>query len=162
MCIRDRDKSSPNYHKWLTPEQFGQQFGATDQDIQAITTWLASHGLQVTQVSKGRSLIEFSGTIVQVQDAFHTSIHRFTVNGEDHMANASDPQVPAALAPAIQTISGLHNFRPRALSHLTGKFSRAKDTGVITPLLTGSDATGPFYAIGPGDFATIYLSLIHI
>ena len=156
LMAEQQDKSSPNYQKWLTPEQFGHQFGATDQDIQAITTWLASHGLQVTQVSKGRSLIEFSGTIVQVQDAFHTSIHRFTVNGEDHMANASDPQVPAALAPAIQTISGLHNFRPRALSHLTGKFSRAKDTGVITPLLTGSDATGPFYAIGPGDFATIY------
>src|SRR5215470_1553114 len=86
-----QDKGSPNYHKWLTPEQFGRQFGPADQDIQTVTAWLQMHGFQIGQVTKGRTVIEFSGTAAQVQEALHTSIHKFVVNGEEHWANASDP-----------------------------------------------------------------------
>src|SRR5258707_6084065 len=46
-------KGSPNYHKWLTPEEFGKQFGPADADIQTVTGWLVSHGFQVSKVSKG-------------------------------------------------------------------------------------------------------------
>ena len=96
--------SSPNFHKWLTPDQFGQQFGPADADIQAVTSWLASFGFQSIKVSKGRTVIEFSGTASQVQTALHTPIHRYVVNGESHWANANDPQIPAALAPVISGI----------------------------------------------------------
>src|SRR5207249_2888174 len=74
-----QDKASPNYHKWLTPEQFGRQFGPADQDLQAVTSWLQMHGFQVSQVTKGRTVIEFSGTAAQVQEALHTSIHKYVV-----------------------------------------------------------------------------------
>ena len=97
-----QDKASPNYHKWLTPEQFGRQFGPADQDIQAVTSWLQTHGFQIGQVTKGRTVIEFSGTAAQVQEALHTSIHKFVVDGEEHWANASDPQIPSALTPVVQ------------------------------------------------------------
>src|SRR5271155_714381 len=96
LLDQQQDKSSPNYHNWLTPEQFGQQFGPPDQDIAAVTAWLQSHGFHVANVSNGRTVIEFSGTAAQVQAAFHTSIHKYTVNGTDHWANSSDPQIPAA------------------------------------------------------------------
>jgi hypothetical protein len=86
-------KSSSSYHKWLLPEQFGQQFGPGDADIQAITNWLQSRGFQVTQVSKSRTVIEFSGNVAQVRNAFHTQMHRYSVNGEEHVANPSDPRV---------------------------------------------------------------------
>src|ERR1035437_5102762 len=62
-----QDPNSPGYHQWLTPDAFGQQFGPSDQDIQTVTAWLASHGFQVAQVGKGRTAIEFSGTALQVQ-----------------------------------------------------------------------------------------------
>ena len=84
-----QDKSSPNFHKWLTPEEFGKQFGVADQDIQVITSWLQSHGFQVNQVSNGRTIIQFSGTAAQVLETFHSEIHTFTVNGEEHWANTS-------------------------------------------------------------------------
>jgi hypothetical protein len=71
-----QDKSSPDFQQWLTPEQFGQQFGPADSDIHAVTSWLHAHGFEVGQVSKGRSLIEFSGTAAQVKDAFHTGINK--------------------------------------------------------------------------------------
>src|ERR1700693_986207 len=85
LLDNQQDKSSPSYHKWLTPEEFGKQFGPTDADLQTITGWLQSHGFQVGS-TKGRTVLEFSGTAALVQDAFHTTIHKYIVNGEQHWA----------------------------------------------------------------------------
>ncbi len=109
-----QDKASPNYHKWMTPDEFGKQFGPSDQDIQQVTAWLQSHGFQIAQVSKGRTVIEFSGTAAQVQDALHTSIHKYAVNGEQHWANANDPQIPAALTPVVAGVGSFSDFKPKA------------------------------------------------
>jgi subtilase family serine protease len=128
-----QDKSSPSYHKWLTPEEFGQQFGPADQDIATITTWLQGHGFQVANISKGRTVVEFSGTAAQVKEAFHTSIHKYVVNGEDHVANASDPEIPVALAPVVAGVLSLHDFRAQPLYHDLGVVSRSKATGEVTP-----------------------------
>src|SRR5204863_9768570 len=103
------DKSSPSFHQWLTPEQFGQQFGPADQDVQAVASWLQAHGFQVNHIAKGRTVIEISGTAGQVRDAFHTEIRKFVVNGVEHWANASDPQIPAALEPLVAGVARLHN-----------------------------------------------------
>jgi subtilase family serine protease len=75
-----QDKASPSFHKWLTPEQFGKEFGPSDDDMQKITAWLQSHGFQVG-TTKGRTVLEFSGTAAQVKETFHTSIHKYVVNG---------------------------------------------------------------------------------
>src|SRR4029077_133125 len=69
-----QDSTSPNFHKWLTPEQFGQDFGAAQQDVDAITRWLQSHGFTVNLVYPNRMMIDFSGTAGQVREAFHTEI----------------------------------------------------------------------------------------
>src|SRR5690348_7728652 len=57
-----QDQNSPSYHQWLTPDAFGQQFGPSDQDIQAVAAWLRTHGFQIGAIGQGRSVIEFSGT----------------------------------------------------------------------------------------------------
>ena len=161
-----QDKNSPSYHKWLTPEQFGAQFGPTDADLQTITGWLQLHGFQVG-VTKGRTVLEFSGSASQVQEAFHTSIHKYIVNGEQHWANASDPSIPAALSPAVAGVSSLNNFPRKPMSRILGAFSGDKTTGQIQPvnpvytLPTGCvqdpSSTNPcFYGVSPYDFATIY------
>ena len=51
LLDQQQSKASPNYHQWLTPQQFGQQFGPADADIQTVTDWLQSHGFQVARVS---------------------------------------------------------------------------------------------------------------
>ena len=161
LLDQQQDKSSPNYHAWLTPEQFGQQFGPADADIQAVTSWLQLQGFQVAKVSSGRTVIEFSGTAAQVQNAFHTEIHKYSVNGGDHWANASDPQIPTALVPAVAGVLTLHNFPRHAMNQVVGTFKRSKDTSALTP--AGPLFTLPnfadnltFYGVGPYDFATIY------
>ena len=161
-----QNKASANYHKWLTPEQYGQQFGPTDADMQTITAWLQSHGFQVG-TTKGRTVLEFSGTAGQVQEAFHTTIHKYLVNGEQHWANASDPQIPTALTTAVAGVASLNNFPRRAMNVPAGVAKRDPKTGKIhppQPLLTFpsgcvEDNSVPAYCsnwLGPYDFATIY------
>ena len=94
-------KKSPSYHQWLTPEELGARFGPADSDIAAVTNWLQASGFQVSQVSKGRIVIEFSGTAGLVKQAFGTAIHRFVVNGEQHWANVSNPSIPTVLAAVV-------------------------------------------------------------
>jgi subtilase family serine protease len=149
-------KSSPNYHHWLTPEQFGQQFGPADADMQALTDWLTSQGFQVNHVAAGRTVIEFSGTAGQVRQAFHAEMHKFVVNEEEHWANASDPQIPAALTPVVTGFASLNNFPKRPMSRRLGTFSKSKATGEVRPLFTFTSGSSNYYAVGPVDFATIY------
>ncbi len=149
MLDDQQDKASPNYRHWLTPEEFGQQFGPTDDDMQKITVWLQSHGFQVG-TTKGRTVLEFSGSASQVQEAFHTAIHKYLVNGEQHWANAGDPQVPAALAPAVAGVASLHNFLKKP------QYILSKETGVVSgkpPHVTFSDGS---HGLGPADYAVIY------
>jgi Pro-kumamolisin, activation domain/Bacterial Ig-like domain (group 3) len=153
-----QDKSSPNYHAWLTPTQFGQQFGPADADIQAVTSWLQSHGFNVANVSAGRTLIEFSGTATQVRSAFHTEIHNYMQQGQLHTANVSDPQIPAALAPVVAGPVSLNNFPVKSFLRQRGTYLKSLKTGEVTPLLTfpAPQCTADCYAVGPADFATIY------
>jgi subtilase family serine protease len=158
--------SSPNYHKWLTPPEFGQQFGPAPQDIRIVVAWLESHGLQAALVSPARTAIEFSGTAAEVQQTFHTEIHNYDVNGEMHWANVSDPEIPTALTPVVAGVVALHDFKPRPLGHVvrTWKENAARELKPARPLFdfplgctvggTGTTACG--LPLGPRDFETIY------
>ncbi len=161
LLQQQQDKSSPNFHKWLTPDQFGKQYGPADTDIQAVTDWLTSRGFTGIKVGAGRTTVEFSGNVRQVSSAFQTEIHHFFVDGKMHVANVSDPQIPAALAPVVAGVLSLHDFKPRAQVHPLGTFRKTKATGEVKPLFTFAgcgtgNAPVPCYAVGPGDFAKIY------
>ena len=164
---QQQDPKSPNFHHWLSPEEFGDFYGPSDADIRAVTSWLENHGFRIYLVSKGRVTIEFSGTAAQVDQTFHTELHRYLVNGADHIANDSDPQIPEALAPVITGIASLHDFFPVHESVFGGFVKRDRKTGKITALDEGSDGTSPELTytdshsqvhndVTPYDFATIY------
>lgn len=156
LLDNQQDKASPHYHKWLTPDKFGAQFGPADQDVQIVTRWLQSHGFQVNRVTHGRSVIEFSGTEGQVEEALHTSIHKYAVNEEEHWANASDPQIPTALAPVVAGVWSLHDFRKQSNIRISKEVLKTKYTPGKTPNTTLSGFGGPIFALSPADFATIY------
>lgn len=154
------DRNSANFHKWLTPAQFGAQWGAADSDIAAVTAWLQSHGFAVKGPTAGRTAIEFSGTAGQVQEAFHTAIHSYRVNGELHHANSTDPQIPAALAPVVAGISTLNDFRPHSMAHKGPRGVYDMKTNRVRPELTSSGPSGNLLYVGPADAAIIYNSPI--
>jgi subtilase family serine protease len=132
---------SPNFHKWLTAEQFGKNFGLADVDLETITAWLQSHGFVVNLVSPSGMTVDFSGSAAQVSRAFHTSIHNLNVNGVHHIANMTDPQIPAALAPAVAGVVSMHDFMPHKMAR---------------PRYTFSYQGQPYQAVVPADLATIY------
>jgi hypothetical protein len=145
------NRKSPNFHKWLTAEQIGQQFGVAQEDIATVTRWLESHGFQVNKVYPSGMLIDFSGVAGQVKEAFHTEIHNLEVNGQAHLSNMSDPQIPAALAPVITGIFSLNDFKSEAMNKSAKDYTFAGCTSA-----TNLTEPGTCYAITPQDNAVIY------
>jgi subtilase family serine protease len=139
-------QGSSNFHRWLTAREFGEMYGPAQQDLEAVTLWLESHGFKVNVVYPSGMVIDFSGTAGQVRGAFRTEIHHLEVKGERHIANMNDPQIPAALAPVVSGIVSLHDFRPRTMH----KMRRPR------PNFTFESIFGTYYAVVPADLATIY------
>jgi subtilase family serine protease len=137
------DPASPKFHHWLTAAEFGAQFGVADADLQAVIGWLRGHGFTVNGVPTGRTVIDFSGTAGQIRQAFHTEMHRLDVNGAGHIANMSDPRIPAALAGIVAGVVSLNDFRP----HTNFK---------PRPQYTFTASGSTYQAVVPGDLAKIY------
>jgi subtilase family serine protease len=136
---------SENFHQWLTPQQFATHYGVASDDVATVTRWLQSQGFTVNGVTASGMLIDFSGTAAEVGNAFRTEIHRYLVDGVSHIANASNPQIPKALASAVAGIVSLHDFRPKG--QLVPR---------MRPGYTYSNTNGIFHALVAGDIATIY------
>lgn len=146
-----QNPKSANYHHWLTAEELGAKYGPSQQDIDAVVNWLSSHGLTVNQVFKSGTVIDVSGNAGQVRDAFHTEIHTYNVKGQQHIANASDPQIPAALSSVIAGVNSLNDFMPKpALRKPQPGFS-FKCTGCPDGFNNAEQ-----YDEAPADLATIY------
>jgi len=140
LLAEQQDPQSPNYQRWLTPEEFADRFGVSPDDLAAISNWLASHGLRVNQVSRGGRSIEFSATAGQVEEAFQTEFHHYLVNGVRHLANSTDIAIPEALAGIVDGVVSLHDFHARPMHHLV-------------PL---TNLNGGSHGLSPYDFSVIY------
>lgn len=129
LLNEQQDRSSPNYHHWLTPEQYADRFGLSPGDIGKVKAWLVSQGFTVTYVARGRNWMTISGTAAQLEETFQIEIHRYTVDGEMHFANATEPSIPAALAPVVLGVLGLDDFHhktPRVPFRPRSKYSPAR------------------------------------
>jgi trimeric autotransporter adhesin len=152
-----QNPSSPNYHKWLTPAQYGAQYGISDADLQTVEGWLQGHGFKIEKVPQARNVIQFSGNFGQLQSAFHTSMHSLLVNGENHFANMTDPQIPAALAAVVAGVGPLNDFRPKPPMVMGPKGRYDAAAKRIVPDLTLQNQSGQdlLFAV-PADASTIY------
>jgi subtilase family serine protease len=137
------DPASANYHRWLTASQFGAEFGPSPADIAVVTGWLQSHGFVVNAVHTGGMVIDFSGTAGQIRQSFGTEIHRLSVGGVSHIANMSNPRIPAALAGLINGIVSLNDFRPHREFRPRPAYTFSSDGTTVQ-------------AVVPADLATIY------
>jgi subtilase family serine protease len=151
LLAQQQDRSSASYHKWLTPQQFAERFGLSQNDLNKITAWLNSEGFQILSVGGGRNSVTFSGSAAQVQKAFATELHRYDVQGEEHFANASPLMIPATLKGIVSSVMGVHSFLPRpasrkrSFSAQQGSHPNYFDVNFIFPNF-----------LAPGDIATIY------
>jgi subtilase family serine protease len=164
LIERQQQPTAAEYHKWLTPKEFGARFGASPEDIAKVSTWLQSHGFQIRGVLNNASMIDFAATAGQVREAFHTELHYFNIRGGKHLANVNEPQIPAALAPVVAGIKGLAKIPPVMTHTATRQGAYDKETHrwhIVNP--TAADKAKPTYAydegyyfVSPQDLYTIY------
>jgi uncharacterized protein (TIGR03437 family) len=146
---RLQDPASGDFHRWLTPEQYGIRFGAGTDDIARVTSWLRSQNLSVDSVGRGRTTIAFTGAARDVENTFQIEIHNYRVNGEAHYANASEPSVPAAFSGLVRSIRGLDDFRLKPIALKAARMPPSPSAG-YTSTITGSNF------LAPNDVATIF------
>jgi subtilase family serine protease len=148
---------SANFHHWLKPSEVGTLYGTADEDVQQVSQWLSSHGFSVNGIHPGKTVIEFSGTAGQIHSAFHTEIHRYNIDGELHIANNGEPQIPEALTPVIAGFASLNDFRPKPNLISKGKALYSPATHAVTPQWTDpASGGGVYFALAPGDFNLQY------
>ena len=156
LVARQQDTSSSNYHKWLTPAEFGRRFGRSPEEIATVKNWLLSQGFTVDSVSNSATRISFSGTAADLDRAFEADMHDYQVKGRLRHANSMDPSIPGVLANLVVGPVSLNTFR-RKPAHGA---ARPLSTGDLKPGYTvggaGSGNLGPGYYLSPGDFAAVY------
>jgi subtilase family serine protease len=145
------DPSSPSFQKWITPDQFQSKFGATAGNIAAVQNFVTGKNLKV--ISSDSRSITVQGTIGDIQNAFHTQIHQFNVNGNVVRANTSNPIVDEPVGSMVRAISGLtqimaknHSVRLRDSNKLRafGPNATATPDGLLGPAnCLGGDITLP-------------------
>lgn len=137
---RQQNLSSPLYHTWLTPEEYGRRFGLSPDDFTKVADRIVSQGFRIDSTAKSRTYISFTGTAAHVRNTFGTELHCYQVGGKTHFANVREVAIPIELESMVYTLEGLDNFQD--------------ERGVrCKPHQTGGN--GP-HAVTPGDLAVIY------
>jgi subtilase family serine protease len=144
LTVVQQDPQSPQFHKWLTPENYGEHFGISLNDQQQLIQWLQNENFTIDDTAPARWTITFSGTAAQAEHAFHTEIHLYQTleTGTVHYANATEVQVAEALSEVVAGVLGLHDFPPTGIA----PGSAPIPLGVV----------GNLHYLTPADFATIY------
>ena len=153
LLMQQQDKGSPNYHRWLTPDEFGAVFGVEESDLQRITDWLIGHGFTVKDVARGRRLVGFTGTVAKLEESFGTEMHNYLVGGERHFSNSTEISIPAAFGSVVAGLASLNDFKPQP-HRLASDRIPTRDAKRASTLPDYAGSTGNY--LSPGDFAVIY------
>lgn len=151
LLAEQQNRSSLSYHRWLTPEQYADRFGLSQEDIAKVTSWLQSNNLTIDYSARGRNWISFNGSARDIELAFGTEIHRYRVDSEIHYANSTDPTIPAELADVVLGVLGLDDFKMKSSAARHRTSTDAYHLG--NPEYTFSNGS---HALEPDDLATIY------
>jgi len=144
LIAAQQNPASPLYHQWLTPDQFAARFGMAQADLDKVSSWIEQQGFSVDSVARSRNSIHFSGTARQVEQAFSTEMHYYTVGGVRHFAPSTNLSVPSALSSVVLAVRNLNDFRPKPM-HVAP---------MAHPNFTSSQSGAVHFA--PGDVWTVY------
>ena len=111
LLARQQDPTSPDYRRFLTPEEFGERFGQPADVYERAARWLEASGFVVSR-SPNRIFVEAQGTSGQVTRAL--SVHLLQVAGAPRSVHVPDqhPTLPAFLGPVVIHVGGLDTHLP--------------------------------------------------
>jgi subtilase family serine protease len=138
---------NPFYGHYLTPAQFDAQFGPTQADYDAVTSYLRSQGLTVKTYAS-RTMVGVSSTSGTIETAFHVKLNQYkTASGRVAYANTASPMLPATIASRVSGVVGLDNLIVPH-THLTIR--------PPTSILNHQVGNGPQGGLSPSDIKKIY------
>ncbi|HVP54268.1 MAG TPA: S53 family peptidase [Candidatus Eisenbacteria bacterium] len=140
-------KGSPQYHKFLTPQQYAQRFGPTAQDTALVQDFLKANGLSIVTTHPGNFYVTARGRIADMQKAFNVSINRFQVNGTTTFANTSDIAIAGPAADVISTVQGLHPvlMKPHSVFPLDPSTGKPFESVALPNLTTSGPPPSIYY-----------------
>src|SRR5262249_55842594 len=156
---------SPQYHQYLTPDQFNQLFAPTPDQVQQVVSFLQAQGLTVTSIAPNNLLINAAGSVAQVEQAFNIQINNYQLGNQTFYANATSPSTPASISPLSASMGGLDKsvhyqplYRRLATQHQNHKVTLAGQSGFGPRDLSKAYNATPLQSAGiMGDNQTIAL-----
>ncbi len=157
------DPASPNYRHYLTPAQFAEKFGPTEQDYQSVIDFAKANGLAVGTRHPNRMLVDVDARVSDIEKTFHVKMQNYQHPKEARKFYAPDVEPSVDLAVSILHISGLDNYSiphpnfkikpanlpakamPNAGSALFGAYAGADFRAAYVP---GTTLTGAGQSIG--------------
>jgi hypothetical protein len=112
-----QDKNSPNFHKYLTAEQWNARFAPSAKDEQAVVDWATSNGLTVTKRFKSRLIVDVEATPEAFERAFAVQINSYKVGDNVEFSNDRDPVIPANLTGILHSVGGLNSIQRMHAAH---------------------------------------------
>lgn len=159
LLQEQNNPASSLYHKYLTPQEFTNLFGPTQDNVSQVVSYLRGQGLHVGSVSPNHTLIDVSGSASKVEKAFDVSLSTYSLHGRSVYAPTSNPSIPASLAGLVLNISGLDNVahythapltvKPHAGNGVGGGYDPTdlRDAYDANSLISSSDGSGQTVAL---------------
>jgi subtilase family serine protease len=133
------DKTSPNYHKFLTLKEFKTQFAPTAKEAATVRDFLTAHNMKVTSMDRNNHFVVARARVGDAQAAFNVKINRVMVNGVVHHTNASQPSITEPAGALVSTVQGLSDLAYHAnVSPTMNPETRTPYAGV-SPSAVGPD-----------------------
>lgn len=147
------DPTSPKYHQYLTSAQFTQEFGPTVVEYQQVIGFAQSHGLQVTRTSPSRRLVDVTGSVANIEQAFRVTMQVYQHPTEKRTYYAPNVEPTADSGIPMLGVAGLTDRvlrHPASLHPAPAGGARPDATGSGPgSLFLGSDIRAAYYGTGP-------------
>ncbi len=140
-----QNPASPNYRRFLTPEQFNSRYAPSPDAEQRLVDHLQASGLNVTRRFANRLLVAATGSVATLERTFGIELYNVSFRGEAHYAAINEPSFPDDLAPHVLGVIGLDDLVPR---HPHGR--------ALRPAVVPHAAIGGHYSFSPNDLKVFY------
>ena len=106
-----QDPKSPNFHKYLTPEQWNARFAPSKEDEQAVADWATAQGLTITKRYPNRLIVDVEATSETIEKAFGVTMNSYQIGSNTEFSNDRDPVIPSQLANVLHSVGGLNSIQ---------------------------------------------------